>query len=142
MPCVLCGVIRVEFQHLNVGDGSSSGNRLREGSGNTLRRVYFQVELGKINFGTIAVVLQAISGTTIRLDYFRVKNRVKIDFVLCCAASDAAWQYQWSRTDDFFRNGYAHAASIRPQPLSEAPFLSPSLACYLPASHPPCLPPS
>ena len=49
----------------NLGGGSSSGNRLREGSGNTLRRVYFQVELGKINLGTTAVVLQAISGMAI-----------------------------------------------------------------------------
>ena len=33
----LCGVRRVGFQHPNPGDGSTSGNGLREGSGNTLR---------------------------------------------------------------------------------------------------------
>ena len=79
----MCGVIKIDFQHPNLGDGSSSGNRLREGSGNTLRRVYFQVELGKIYFGTTAVVLQAICGTAIRQAYLQVGNWVKIILVLC-----------------------------------------------------------
>ena len=44
--CPVYGVIGVNFQHPNLGDGSSSGNRLRERSGNALR--YFQANLGKI----------------------------------------------------------------------------------------------
>ena len=63
--CPVYGVIRVDFQHPNRIDGSSSGNRSREGSGKTLQ-AYFQVELGKNCFCTTAVVLQAISGTAIR----------------------------------------------------------------------------
>ena len=85
--CPVCEVIRVDFQHPNLSDGSSSGSRSREGSGKTLRQVYFQVELGKKYVcTTAAVVLQAISGTAIRQVYFQVENWAKIIFflLLCC----------------------------------------------------------
>ena len=36
----------------NRGDWSSSGNRSLEGSGKTLRQIYFQVELGRIHLCT------------------------------------------------------------------------------------------
>ena len=51
----VCAVIRVDFQHPNRGDGSSSSNRSPKAS-----------------------------GKTVRLVYFRVKSRVKIIFGLCC----------------------------------------------------------
>ena len=44
--CPVYGVIRIDFQHPNLNDGSSSGSSSREGSEKTLQ-VGFQVELGK-----------------------------------------------------------------------------------------------
>ena len=110
VPCV--------WSHQSLLSASKSGRWLeqrecsREGSGKTLRHVYFQVELGKINLSL---------------------------YYSSCAASEHKRQgntKQWSPTDDFFRKGYAHAARIRSKP---SPRLRPSLHPSLAPSHPPCL---
>ena len=59
--CPVCGVIRVDFQHPNRGDGSSGSNRSAKASGKTVRHVYFLVK----NWvkSVLYSVLQAIGGT-------------------------------------------------------------------------------
>ena len=94
----MCGVVRVDFQHPNRGDGSSSGNRPLEGTGKTLRQVFFQVELEKVHICTTAVS-RAASDT--RQEAGQQKT-------------------YWSPADDCFRNDYARAARIRSKHQVEA----------------------
>ena len=56
--CPVCGVIRGDFQHPNLGDGSSSGNHVES---------IFKWKVGLDSFLYCSAVLQAISGMAISM---------------------------------------------------------------------------
>ena len=110
----MCGVIGVAFQHPNWGDAASSGNRPLEGSGITLRRVYFQVELGEINRSATAVV----HASDKRQSHKHIGHLRMISFGTTTPCSTNASQIE---------------------ALAEAPSLSPSLPCSVPLALSPSL---